>query len=79
MKGYTVTIANLPIFPNRKIKKFIEWVCKLDGYIGLHPHYPNGTLLIFRTENDAKRARNMIENYGVHTGTNICEVFFNEN
>lgn len=76
MKGYTVAIANLPINPNREIKKFIKWLCKLDGFIGIHPRYPHGTILIFSSENDAKRGRNLIEDYGVHTGNNICEVEF---
>lgn len=76
MKGYTVAIANLPLIPNRKITRFVKWVCELNGFIGIHPHHPNGTLLIFETKNHAKRAKNLIEDYGVHTGKNICEVEF---
>lgn len=78
MKGYTVAIANLPIIPNKEIKAFMDYVGKLEGFIGVHPHYPNGTLLIFKSENHAKLARNLIENYGVKTGRNICEVFFDD-
>ena len=78
MKGYTVAIANLPFIPNKKIKEFMDYISKLDGFIGVHPHYPNGTLLIFKSENHAKRARNLIEKYGVKTGRNICEVNFDD-
>ena len=74
MKGYTVAIGNLPIAPNMEIKRFMDYVRGLDGFIGVHPHYPNGTLLIFKSYNQAKRARNLIKNYGVKTGKNICEV-----
>ena len=78
MKGYTGAIANLPIIPNKKIKEFMDYVSKLDGFIGVHPHYPNGTLLIFKSENHAKRARSLIERCEVKTGRNICEVNFDD-
>lgn len=76
MRGYTVVIANLPLIPNKKAEKFVQWVGELDGFIGIHTHYPDGTMLIFQTENHAKTAKNLIENYGVHTGRNIGEVYF---
>lgn len=75
---YTVAIPNLPIFPNRKVDKFVKWISKLDGFVGIRPEYPNGTLLLFKTKNDAKIARNKINNYpgyDMGTGNNICEVY----
>lgn len=74
---YTVAIANLPTIPTREIKEFVNWLTTLDGFIGLRPEYPHGTLLLFETENQAKIARNRISTYkgGVQTGNNICEVF----
>ena len=75
---YTVAIPNLPMIPNRKVKKFIKWIGELDGFVGIRPEYPRGTLLLFKTENDAKRARNQIRAYPNYEGTvgnNICEVY----
>lgn len=75
-KGYTVAIANLPVFPNKEIKQFIDYVSGMKGFVGIHPHYPNGTLLIFDSKSHAREARAMIEAYGVRTGNNISEVFY---
>ena len=75
-KGYTVAIANLPIFLNKEIKQFLNYVSGMKGFVGMHPHYPKGTLLIFDNKNDASEAKTMIEAYGVRTGNNICEVFY---
>lgn len=75
---YTVAIPNLPLFPDKKVKEFVKWIHTLDGFVGLRPEYPKGTLLIFKTENDAKRARNQIRVYPEYqggVGNNICEVF----
>ena len=75
---WTVAIPNLPMFPNKKVRKFIEWVHELDGFVGLRPEYPRGTLLLFKTENEAKRARNQIRiypGYNSGVGDNICEVY----
>lgn len=75
---WTVAIPNLPMIPNRKIRKFVKWINKLDGFVGMSPHYPFGILLLFRSENDAKRARNQIRAYPGYEcpiGENICEVY----
>lgn len=75
---YTVAIPNLPMIPNRRVKKFVQWISKLEGFVGFRPEYPKGTLLIFKTENDAKRARNQIReypNYEGGVGENICKVY----
>ena len=76
MKAYTVAIPNLPLFPGRKVKEFVKYIGTLEGFLGFSPQYPHGTLLLFRTENQAKRGRNLIENYPEYTsgvGKNICE------
>jgi hypothetical protein len=75
--AYTVAIANLPINPGKEVMEFVRWVETLEGYYGLRPEYPHGTLLIFDTKNHAIAARNQIRNYkgGVQTGNNICECF----
>lgn len=75
---YTVAIPNLPLFPDKNVKKFIKWIGELEGFIGFRPECPHGTILIFKTENDAKGARNLIRNYKGYegiVGNNIAEVY----
>lgn len=78
VKAYTVAIPNLPLIPNKEVKKFIKWINKLDGLCGIRPEYPYGTLIIFKTENDAKIARNKIKSYPGYdgqVGKNISEIY----
>lgn len=77
---YTVAIGNLPmLFHSRRVKKrameAVKFISELEGFVGLYPFYPRGTLCIFKTENDAKRARNNMRAKGIETGSNIGEVF----
>lgn len=72
---YTVAIPNMPIFANKKVREFIKWIPTLEGFVGVHPHYPDGTLILFKTENNAKAARNLIQAKGVTVGKNICKVY----
>lgn len=83
VKVYTVAIGNAPMpWESRKVRKNAEKAIKfikgLDGFIGVHPVPPRGTLCLFRTENDAKIARNRMNAEGIHTGDNICECFIDE-
>lgn len=87
VKAYTVAVPNLAgTVPGsftrghiRDTKKLLNYVKKLDGFLGIHPAPPRGTLLIFKTENDAKRARNLLEHdLKVQTGKNICEIWIPE-
>ena len=82
--AYTVAVPNLAgTIPHsnspkhwRDTKKLLNYVKKLDGFLGIHPVPPRGTLLVFKTENDAKRARNSLEHdLKVQTGTNIIQIF----
>ena len=75
VKAYTVAIGNFSIPFTRDQKKVIKVIQHLDGFYGLKPCYPHGTLLMFNSENNAKRARNELDSLGVQTGNNICEVF----
>ena len=81
VSAWTVAIGNLAV-PWENTKKevddsltVINYIATLDGYIGLYPLWPKGTLLLFKSENHAKRARNLIEAKGVQVGSNITEVF----
>ncbi len=78
VKCYTVAIPNLPPLPNRHVRRFLKYVSKLEGIVGFRPEYPHGTLILFKTENDAKRAKNSIVNYPNYNcgiGNNIGEVY----
>ena len=78
VKCYTVAIPNLPLILKKEHKKLIKNISKYDGFIGVHPCYPKGTLLVFLTENDAKRARNKLKGTINAVGNNIGEVYINE-
>lgn len=73
MKVWTVAVGNVNPF-NRKSRKAVKFIAKRKGLIGVHPHYPDGTLILFDTENNAKIARNEMNAVGILTGSNICEV-----
>lgn len=74
---WTVAIGNLPLPPfiPRKTKKAIQFIKEQDGFIGFYPVYPKGTLCLFKTENDAKGARNMMRFKGIQVGDNICKAY----
>lgn len=59
-------------------KEAFMFIKGLEGFVGVHPMPPKGTLCLFRTENDAKIARNQMNEKGIQTGDNICEVFVDE-
>lgn len=82
-KCWTVAVGNYPgPFASRKVKrsarKAFDYISGLEGLVGFHPHYPDGTLCLFESENHAKRARNLMNGMGIQTGNNICEVFIDE-
>ena len=55
----------LPVFGNPKIKKAmkktIDYIKSMDGFLGVHPVDLWHTLLIFDTLNNAKAARNELK------------------
>ena len=80
IRGWTVAIGNAPgpfapLKIKRSAKKALKYISELEGLIGFHSVYPMGTLCIFATENDAKRAKNLMDAKGIKTGNNICECF----
>lgn len=77
-KAYAVGIANLPLFPSRKIKRFLRDVQAMEGFIGIRPEYPYGTLLVFDTLNNAKAAKNVIETL-MQVGKEIGEIYLPKN
>ena len=71
---WSVAVGNVNPFLKAS-RKAIEYIAKLDGLVGVHPHYPDGTLVLFESENSAKRARNMMESKGIKCGNNICKIY----
>lgn len=73
MKVWSVAVGN--INPLQKASRdAVKYISKIKGFVGFYPHYPDGILCFFRSENDAKRARNLMDAEGIHTGHNICEM-----
>jgi hypothetical protein len=77
---YTVAVGNLTLNPFRmkKQKEALAYIQSLDGFVGLYPHYPDGTLCLFKTENEAKGARNLMKAKGIMCGKNIGEVYIDK-
>lgn len=76
---WTVAVGNLPgPLASRRKKRDAMKVTKLaseqEGFVGIHLCPPSGTLLLYLTENDAKRARNVLRAEGVVCGNNVCAV-----
>ena len=77
---WTVAVGNMPgpfSLPGtrRLAKAAIDLIKQQAGFVGVDPQPPHGTLLLFRTENNAKRARNVLRENGVRCGNNVCKVF----
>lgn len=58
-KCYTIAIPNLPnpVTHPALAKKTARFLKKCEGLLGVHPHYPEGTILFFDTLENAKAAR----------------------
>lgn len=78
---YAFAMPNLPLIPDKRILDFLNYMSTLDGFQGLYPYPPHGTLIIFDTENNAKGGRNILRTYpGIEFefGKNIVEIFINK-
>lgn len=69
---YSVATGNVRI-TRRSSREAAKYVASLNGFVGVTPYYPAGTLWYFDTLNAAKRARNMMLDKGINCGDNICE------
>lgn len=79
--AWTVAVGNISLRPkywksNREFFRTLREEC--EGYLGIHPMEPHGTLLLFESLNDAKIARNILTAKGIQCGRNICEVCISE-
>lgn len=72
-KKYVWSVATGCANPfSRKSREAVDFIKTLDGFVGVHPAHPNGTLWFFDSKNNAKGARNLMEAQGILTGRNIC-------
>lgn len=69
---FVFAVGNMPLNPI-KLMQTVNFIKLLDGFIGLHPCYPKGTLLVFDSLNNSKRARNILQDNGVQCGTYIMK------
>lgn len=78
---WTVAVGNLPniiqaLDPNTR--KAVDFICKLEGFLGFHPVPPHGTLCIFKSKNLAIRAKNLMNAEDIQTGFNIGHCFIDK-
>ena len=70
---WTVATKNMnPIF--KRNRQNIDFIQKQEGFVGVHPN-PKGTLWLFKTKEEAMKARRNMDAKGIGTGDNIVEVF----
>ncbi len=75
---WTVAVGNLPLIPflhKKAVRDAVKLIKEQDGFVGVYPIYPRGTLLLFDSENNAKGARNILRFRGIGCGSNICKVY----
>jgi len=68
---YSVATGRVSIF-SKASRDAVKYVSKLDGIIGVNVH-DDFTLWFFDSANNAKMARNLMEDKGIACGKNICE------
>lgn len=69
---YGIGIGNLTLPP---VKKALGFIQGLDGFVAFYPYWPHGTVCVFRTLNEAKVAKNLMQAKGIKTGREIAEMF----
>lgn len=77
VSAWAVGVGNItlnPFFLKRQ-KQALDFIKSLEGFIGVTPCYPHGTLCLFKTENDAKGAKNLMSAKGIQVGKYITEVY----
>lgn len=76
IKCWAFGVGNLTMNPlfRKMQKEIIDLIKSQDGFKGLTPMYPRGTLLVFDTENNAKGARNILRSKDIKCG-GVSEVY----
>ena len=63
-------VGNLTMNPffRKKQREILHFIKDLEGFVGITPMYPHGTLVIFDTENNAKGGRNLLRAKDIRCG-----------
>lgn len=74
---YGIGVGNLPLppFMPKPVKEALAFIQGLDGFVDFYPCWPHGTVCVFRTLNEAKVAKNLMQAKGIKTGREIAEMF----
>lgn len=70
MKVFIFAVECLHV-PGKKFFKLLGYLKEQNDFIGIHPCYPDGDLLVWETLNAAKIAKNTIEALGIKTADHI--------
>ena len=73
---WTVAVGNVNPF-KKASREAVKFIKGLEGLVAVHPVYPNGTLLLFDSQYNAKSAKNLMEVQGIQCGRNICRGWIN--
>jgi len=57
----------------KRSRDAVKFTASLEGFVGISPMSPYGTVFLFESENTAKRAKNMMKAKGIITGKDIVE------
>ena len=77
MKVFIFAVECLHV-PGKKFFKLLGYLKEQEDFIGIHPHYPDGDLLVWKTLNAAKIAKNTIDALGINTANHIMNGTFDE-
>lgn len=79
---WTVAIGEINPFATGELKRAqeeaIAFISSLAGFVGVHPVFGRGTLLLFRSETETAAARKALKTQGCPVGDNITEVYVNK-
>lgn len=56
----------------------VDFIKVQPGFVGAHPHYPDGILCLFDSYKSAEKAMAAMHEAGIRTGSAICKVFVEE-
>jgi len=75
---WTVATGNVSLL-RKASRQAAKYIANLEGFVGVHiDPQGRGTVWLFNSENNAKKARNLMQGKGIKCGTNICQVFVDE-
>lgn len=76
---YTVSIGEVDPFAlgekKRRQDEVLDFIKTLNGFVGVHPVFGRGTILLFRTEEQANFARDSLKERGCPVGKYVTECY----